>query len=219
VARAEESPEERLLGAIFPRAEENAQLVARLRPLWSEHLRDGWNFFNSETGLPETSNPFQIDDPRIAEAIRRRQIQGAEINGTTEADLRAIIRTSFEDGLSSAEMGDRMAEYYANNCVGETSARPMTAARTQTAGIVNDGRLAAAMEVGGLLKGWGHGNPNEPREAHIAAAEKYDAHPIPLDEPFIVNGVEIMSPGAADAPIGEIANCTCFLTFHKAGAA
>lgn len=213
-ARAEFDAAASLLSTIFPKAGENGALFARLAPLWTEQLKDGWQFLNTETGIKETQNPFTVDDPRVLAALREREIQAAHVNDTTEEAIRDLIGKALEAGESTAELGDRIAAYYAENCVGETSARPLTSARTQTSGIVNQGRQMAALEVGGMEKYWIHGNPNEPREAHLAAAEKYQANPIPLDEPFEVNGVSMMYPGDPSAPPAEVCNCTCMVGYR-----
>jgi hypothetical protein len=70
----------------------------------------------------------------------------------------------------------------------------------------------AAREVGGLKKGWLHGGSKEPRPEHLAAQAKYLVNPIGLDEKFEVGGASMDSPGDADAPIEQIANCTCMMT-------
>jgi hypothetical protein len=147
-------------------------------------------------------------------AIERRVIQASKINETTEEDLRGVLRTAFAEGDTTVQLGERIAEYYRAH-VGETSARPMTAARTQTTGIVNDGRMLAARQAGGLLKGWLHGGSRDPREAHLAAQSKYQTAPIALDAKFVVNGHSTDAPGSTELPIGEVANCTCMVTFHR----
>lgn len=205
-----------LLSQIFPKGAEDMELVARLTPLWTAQLEDSWKQFNREMAQDEKKNPFQIGDPRVSEAIKARQVQGAKANETTAEDLREIIGAGIEAGAGLQEIADSIAGYYRDNAVGETKARPLTAARTQTAGIINDGRMLAARSAGNMKKGWLHGAPEEPREAHLAAQEEYLANPIPLDEPFVVNGIEMMSPGDASAPIEETANCTCMLVFMAA---
>ena len=93
------------------------------------------------------------------------------------------------------------------------AARPQTAARTQVAGVVNDGRMAAAESVVGLKKGWLHGGSEHPRPSHLQAQADYLDNPIPLDEDFVVGGIHMSAPGADDAPIEEVANCTCVVVF------
>jgi hypothetical protein len=100
--------------------------------------------------------------------------------------------------------------------VGDKQARPMTAARTQTTGIVNDGRMLAAREVGGLRKGWLHGAPEEARSAHLDAQARYTKSPIPLEDKFEVNGHKCDAPGSTELPVEEVANCTCTVFFVAA---
>jgi len=206
------------LKAVFPRDEEDASLIARLAPLWSEHLKDGWEFFfeHESAGADLKDHPFQVDDPRAQAAIDRRKIQGTKINETTEEDLREIFRQGFEEGDTTAQLADRVDAYYKAHCTGETKHRPVTAAQTQTTGIVNDGRLLAAREVGGLKKGWLHGGSKEPRPEHLAAQSTYLENPIGLDEKFTVNGIEMDAPGDAAAPVSETAKCTCMVTLVAA---
>lgn len=206
-----------VLKSAFPLEEENKKLIERIGPLFVENLKDGWEYFSrQDVGLAEKANPFAIEDPRVMRAIESRKIQGKLVNDTTEEHLREIIKTSFEEGLTTRDMGDRIAKYYADNCVGEGAARPMTAARTQTSGIINEGRMASAEKVGGVKKIWIHGSPNEPRPSHLEAAKRYQANPIDLDQPFEIGDAELMQPGDADAPIEEIANCTCSVGFVAA---
>jgi HK97 family phage portal protein len=198
---------------LFPKAEENALFVKRVVPVFQEIIRGGWDLVNAEVGAPENSNPFQIEDPRIQQALARRKIQGAKINDTTEEDLRQILETAIQEGDTVTQLGDRFAEYYNANAAGETAARPMTAARTQMNGLVNDGRLASAQKVKGLKKAWLHGGSGEPRESHLNAQGRYLAAPIALNDKFDIGGTPMDAPGDADAPIGETANCGCMTIF------
>lgn len=206
-----------LLTAVFPRSEEDPQLLARLAPLIGTHLEDGIKLFQDRVGI-QPANPLTVDaSPALRKAIETRKIQGLKINDTTERELREIFVTAFEEGATTMQTGDMVAEYYKNNCRGENAARPMTAARTQTSGIVNEGQMIAAREAGDLLKFWIHGSPEDPRETHIDAAARYDeAHAITLEEPFNVDGDEMDAPGDSSADISNTANCTCIVGFRKA---
>lgn len=203
------------LARIFPRQEEDSQLVMRIAPIIHEHMVDGVRFFEKEIGVDLKGGMAIDSDPRLMRAVEERQIQGRIVNDTTEERLREIIRTSFEEGMTTRDMGDRIAKYYADNCVGEGSARAMTAANTQTAGIVNEGRMIAAEEVGGLKKGWLHGGSKDPREGHMTAQREYLNNPIPLDEDFKVDGYECSAPGDSSLPPEEVCNCTCMAVFVK----
>lgn len=206
---------EALLGEIFDVESEHAALAARLSPIWKNEYQAGWEYANTELALKAEDNPFQIDDPKIKKALDRWTVKGQMANDTTDAALRGILADAFEKGLSNAELGDAIADYYQSNCVGEKSARPQTAARTQVNGIVNESRLMAAEEVGGLLKVWNHGSPDEPRPSHVAAAKQY-ADGIPLQDKFTLGAYECDAPGDATLPASEVCNCGCYLTFKKA---
>ena len=201
---------------VFPMDEENPALVARFAPLWTEHLQDGWEFFNEEQGLANKDNPFSIDDPRAQAAIESRKFQGTKINDTTEGDLRNIFSDAFSEGWTIDQTEARIAEYYADKGVGADKVRPRAIAETQTTGIVNQGRLTAALNVGGLSKGWLQGSSAMPRVAHSAAQSKYLAKPIGLDEDFSVNGHAAEAPGSPRLPAAEVVHCTCMLTFVAA---
>lgn len=201
--------------AIFPRAEEDMHLVARLSPLWAEQVVRGAAMTEEEIGVP-LANPFTVADPRVKAIVEKRTIQGYRVNDTTEDALRGFLREWAEGNLSQGELIDSIAGYYRENCIGADKVRPDTAARTQTAGIVNEGRLAAAEEVGGLLKYWIHGDSQVPRETHLAAAQNYgEASAIRLDAKFVVGGEEMDAPGDSEATIGNVANCSCFLGLTK----
>ena len=206
-----------MMEKILPRSAEDHALVARLSPLWKEHLADGVKFFATAHAIAVSPSLSIGEDPRLQQALAARTIQGLKANATTEEDLRAILSKSFGEGLSTAEMGDKIAEYYAANCIGDDSARAATAAMTQTTGIVNDGMMLAARDAGGLKKFWIHGNPKEPRESHLAAAKQYDeTGAIGLDDKFVVDGEEMDAPGDSAASPANVCNCTCSVGFAKA---
>jgi phage portal protein BeeE len=202
------------LGIIFPMADENMSLVARIRPLIAQHMNDGAKMMADEVGL---AHSLTVEaSPALAQAVEDRVIQAKIVNETTVEDLRGILRTAFESGETTAGLSDMIAQYYNDNCVGEDSVRPTTAAMTQTSGIVNDAQMIEAREVGGLKKYWIHGNPKEAREEHVAAARTYDeANAIGLDEKFVVGGEEMDAPGDSEVDISNVANCTCTVGFVK----
>lgn len=203
-----------LVARLFPLSEENDALGKRMGAIWGQNVEAGWKSINAEAGLAPDANPFQIDDPVIRAAIERRQIQGTLVNDTTQEDLRGILRSAIDEGDTLTQLSDRIAGYY-KDTIGASAARPLAAARTQVAGAVNDGRLAAAQEVGNLKKAWLHGGSAEPREAHLDAQERYMATPIPLDEKFRVNGYECDAPGDSSLPAGEVINCSCMVVFTE----
>ena len=204
---------------VFPKADENAALSARIEPVLRDLIVDGVTYMANEAGISPASSHTLGQDPRLEAAVKARSIKGSSINDTTEEALRGIFQQAFESGASNVEIADQIAEYFATNCIGADSVRPMTAAQTQVAGCVNDGRMLAARDVGGLEKYWIHGHPQNPdaaRPSHVAAAETYSAeNAIALDDKFVVDGEEMDAPGDSNASAGNVCNCTCSVGFRK----
>lgn len=206
-----------ILQKIFPRNDEDGALFAKLTPLWTEHLADGHAFFNSEAGIPDTANPFTVDDPDVMAALDARKVQGSHINETTQDAFKDILGDAINEGATLEDLSESIAGYYRDNCIGADKARPMTAARTQTAGIVNQGRFMAAQNATGVEKGWLHGGSQEPRETHLAAQDKYLNDPIPIDQEFhLGNGVTCDYPGDPSLGPEDSCNCSCMVVFSKA---
>jgi hypothetical protein len=55
----------------------NSFLLARLTPLWTEHMKDGFERMNEQAGI---NNPLTIDDPSVMKAVEGRKIQGLKVN-------------------------------------------------------------------------------------------------------------------------------------------
>lgn len=196
---------------LMPGSEDMA-LAARIGPVIREHMKDGVTFFQESTG---NAGALTIESGENFQAAVAKRIEQAKLaNRTTEKALADLLSKSVAEGETAEMLAARVADYYNAQCIGEDAHRPLTAARTETAGIVNEGQLQAAKEVGGLKKIWIHGSPKEAREAHVAAEQAY-AGGIGLDEKFEVNGLECDAPGDASLPPEEVCNCTCMLGFLK----
>jgi len=68
-------------------------------------------------------------------------------------------------------------------------------------------RMNEAMQhVEGLEKQWIHaGHPRAPRLSHMAASGQH----VPVDQPFMVDGIPMMFPRSPDAPLSEVIHCGC----------
>lgn len=80
-------------------------------------------------------------------------------------------------------------------------------ARTEATGANNYGALRALGDEGVQEKEWLATGDQRTRPSHRAA----DGQIVPVDEPFIVGGHEMMMPGDPAAPVDELANCRCCL--------
>jgi hypothetical protein len=64
-------------------------------------------------------------------------------------------------------------------------------------------------DAGVEYKSWLSSHGPTVREAHAAAEEQYGDNPIPVDQPFIVDGEELMYPGDESGSASNVINCHC----------
>lgn len=126
--------------------------------------------------------------------------------------VNAEILQGIYQGESIDKMADRLMRVGVAN---ETSA--IRAARTIVTTVENKARQDAAekaTEAGVIMrKVWLTVSDNRTREWHAQAGEDYGTkdQAIPIDEPFLVNGEEMMFPGdeSMGASPSNIYNCRC----------
>ena len=80
---------------------------------------------------------------------------------------------------------------------------------TETCAAYGFARDVAMRDAGIEFKAWLSSHGPRVRPAHAEAEAHYGKHPIPLDEPFVVDGEELMYPGDASGSPGNIINCQC----------
>lgn len=117
----------------------------------------------------------------------KRLVDDAVINGATRAELSKAIRS--HAGIDSIT-------------------RANTIARTELHSAMAKSSLEAAKETGVIsMKEWISVDDDRSREAHG------EVDPVPVDEPFIVNGHDMMHPGDPAGPPEEVINCRCVMTY------
>jgi|GEM_PF-3037436 len=104
--------------------------------------------------------------------------------------------------------------------IGQMSMRQArTIARTETIRAFNQGSFLGATQAASehgleLEKMWHHtAGQQHPREPHQDAA----GTTVLLNEPFIINGSEMMYPQDPNAPASETVNCQCTVTYRVRG--
>lgn len=101
------------------------------------------------------------------------------------------------------------------------AARAEAIVRTELTRIFNvanhSQQLDSAEFVPGLMKSWVATGDRRTRLSHLRAHRQYRDNPIPINEPFIVGGAELMYPGDPAAPARETIYCRCTQnTIHPA---
>lgn len=189
---------------IFNLIAENEALLKKMTPLLKGDLLFGGSQVWKELGL----NPadFAIPPQKAIDFLAKRTKEIGEINNTTFEKLKSSLAEGLKDGDTHAELVDRVKEVYS----GATEARAETIATTETNIAVNSGRFEGMQEAGVERKGWQATNLEGVRPEHLQAELDYQDEGVPLDEPFIVAGEELMHPGDPSGSAGNVINCRCF---------
>lgn len=123
------------------------------------------------------------------------------------------INNEMLQGIIQGESIPEIAQRFINvGVANEVSA--VRAARTMMTTVENSARLDSAKRAqeNGVIMGkiWLSVSDSRTRDWHKQAAIDY-ADPIPLDEPFIVNGEKMDAPGDTSASGSNVYNCRCSL--------
>ena len=167
-----------------------------------------------DTGL------FNLESPEVQAAmLSRAQAFAQEVNQTTWDRL----RVSLAEGIAAGEGIDQLENRVQAVMADRIRSSAETIARTETIGALTDGAMIGAREAQGdgndLRKTWIATFDGRERETHAAAHGRYQREAIPLDEPFVVGGVEFDSPanptgGRTKASAAETINCRCAVAFR-----
>lgn len=137
-----------------------------------------------------------------------------EIVGTTRDQAIAIIEQvtgeAVFQGLGQAEAGKVLQDRMKERAGVISQSRARVIARTETHAASQSSGLIAAQESGiTLQKEWISSRGERTREAHAEA----DGQTVGIDEPFIVDGEELMYPGDPDGSAGNVINCRCVIAY------
>ena len=130
-------------------------------------------------------------------------IRLAKVNQITRDRVAQQLTEGLDKGESLAQLTDRVAGTF-----DASRGRALVIARTQTAGAINTGRHESFRHATVAGKSWITSGDDHVRDSHKAAGATY-ANPIPLDQPFIVDGESLAYPGDPSGSAKNIANCRC----------
>ncbi len=128
-----------------------------------------------------------------------------DVGQTAWNDIKNKVSKSVEAGTSTDQLRELLME---NRRFSEYRAE--TIARTETANAYNNGDWAgqqALGEYGPTHKYWVNTSDNRTRTSHLEAPNQNKV--IPVSQPFIVGGYEMMFPHSPGAPAKEVVNCRC----------
>lgn len=156
---------------------------------------------------------FDVSNPYAQQAIvggSGQQIQS--IARTTQRDAMRAIKDAYEQGLSIPDTADLIR----STIKGSTEARARLIARTELAGAVNSGSLAATRMVSAqtgttYYKIWmTAGGARFPRHETYDGLDGQTVH---IDDQFDVGGDMLDCPGDPIGSPGEVCNCRCTMSY------
>lgn len=215
--KASVSPDDLLAGIFNSRAEAEA-FRKRVGPVFLAGLVDAGQA-KLEDLLPEDLIlTFEESNARVSAAMDEWTAQHVVgITEETERRLLDVIREEYQEGASSRQMADAIADLFREMSVGPEGAGTVEAraeriARTETATYLNTGGFEANKQIedagGVVMKSWLSRRDEITRAEHAQADEETRDKPIPLSQPFS-NGLMYPNDPAGDA--AQVANCRCAL--------
>lgn len=143
-----------------------------------------------------------VNEQAVAyQATATNRIVGASADLWTAVRERAT--EAIGSGLSNEDLKDEIEAI-----TGYSEQRADTIARTETVSAYNSGNLQSARalgDAGPVEKVWVATLDARTREWHAEAMDQT----VPLEEPFLVGGEPMDSPGAAGGSAGNVVNCRC----------
>ena len=149
---------------------------------------------------------FAYPPAKVLEYLRARQ---NKLTGVPQ-EVYDRVKASLEEGLNAGDTQAQLASRVKGifNDIADGAAH--TIAMTETSAAYGAGRAESMKQAGVQFKAWltsGNGNV---RASHLQAGLEYPYdRPIPVDDPFIVDGEALMYPGDDAGSAGNVINCHC----------
>jgi len=189
---------------LFSLEDWNTQLRVDIKPRVLEAINAA-----AEKALVDIASDgdFNIKDPFVQEFVSNKEfVLPPQINQLTHDNLRTILETGLKDNLSVDVIAENINEYFD----GMNPIRAMRIARTEVTSASNFGIMESYRQVGTVqTRAWITARDEDVRVAHLDVEQESIANPVPVGDPFIVNGVAMMYPGDSAGPASEVINCRC----------
>ena len=162
--------------------------------------------------LKKAGLSFDVTNPFIGKALASTGKHITSIAETTRADVMQVIRHSYDQGLSIPDTASAIRAAITDSA----TVRATMIARTELAGAVNGGSLAATQVVAGAT---GESYEKQWLTAPGAKYPRHEDYPdldgqtVALDEDFEVGDSKMQHPGDPNGEPGEVINCRCTLVY------
>lgn len=188
-------------------------LPAELRTK-SDPVRQAFVKAVMEPSLEQAGLAFDAANPLAARVLSAAGQHIVSISQTTQLDVMKVIRAGYDEGLSIPDTAKAIQAYMAE----AGPVRATMIARTELAGAMNGGSLAATQAVsdasgGDYQKTWMTA-PGAVYPRH----ENYDGldgQTVALSDDFQVGDSQLQFPGDPGGDPGEVINCRCTMTYNE----
>lgn len=151
--------------------------------------------------LETKDEAFEIAATEFARRWSAKKV--TEIADTTRERLNRAVRRGIEENLSNRELARELRRFVGTS-------RAVTIARTESHAAAQAGQLDVATASGVVKKKvWVSAEDDRTRPGHAEA----DGQEVDIDEPFIVDGEELMFPGDPSGSAGNVINCRCAVVY------
>ena len=191
-----------LVEILFSKEHFSRELLEALEPVTQSVMQRAGDELYSEIGQDD---PWKMAPKSALKFIRGRDKLLESVGDTAQAQLNTALANGLAKGETTEQLSDRVRGVFNN--LQNFEARRI--AMTETSATYGFTRNEAMNEAGVEYKSWLSSHGPTVREAHAAAEEQYGDAPIPIDEPFVVDGEELMYPGDESGSPGNVINCHC----------
>lgn len=188
---------------LFDLAKFTGEFTAAMRKQQSAALDRAGGQLMKELGRDD---PFKFAPAKVLAFVSKRENKLSGVPQASFDRVRDTLAEGLDKGETTQELAARAKKVFNNMADGEA----LRIAQTETAAAYGAGRHEAMQEAGVQFKAWLTSGNDNVREAHRLAGRTYSPDtPIALDEPFVVDGEELMHPGDDAGSPGNTINCHC----------
>lgn len=191
-----------LVEHIFNADEFGDILFKSLNPLIKKALSASSEEVLNEIGVTQ---PWSMAPTKVIQYLKDREVLIKTVSETAQDQLHTAVAAAMQEGLNVTQLADAVRETFNNLRKFEAKRIAMT----ETGAAYGEARHDTIKASGVEYKSWLSSHGPNVREAHIEAEARYEAQPIPINEPFVVDGEELMHPCDDGGSAGNVINCQC----------
>lgn len=186
---------------IFNMDIEDAALAEATTPLIKQSVHDAGRAAVNEVNVRLS---FNIDNPEVQVMINRFENRMGNVNKTTYAEIKKILKGGYDEGVGIDEMERRIRDKYKQF----DKVRSTRIAKTEMNGLVNGGAVEGHKQAGVTHKEWMSAFLDTSRQWHMDA----DGDVVRIDEEFQIGSSRMQYPGDPNGSVEDVVNCHCTYT-------